>query len=110
MARHVVASEVKRDSLGMVGRVLRMAAVSRAGRIEHTEAARAAVISARRLQLLSLSPSKGGSVFVCEGLRQHTCRAKRKFDSLTGSGEAERPFGSSRGLTMVTMAVEPSIL
>ena len=110
VVRNVVASEVKRDSLGMVGRVLRMEAVSRASRTKHTEVARAAVIRARRLQCLALSPSKGGSGFASEGLRQHMSRAKRKFASLTGSGEAERPLGSSRGLTMVTMAVEPSIL
>ena len=106
----MVASEVKRDSLCMVGRVVRMIATSRASRTEHTEVARAAVISARRLQLPALPLSKGGSAFVSEGLRQHMSRAKRKFASLTGSGEVERPFGFSRGLTMVAMAVELSIL
>ncbi len=105
-----VAVEGRRGSLGMVGRVLRRAAVSRASRTEHTEVARAAVISARRLQFLALAPIKEGSAFVSEGLRQNTCRAKRKFDSLTGSGETERPFVASRGLTMVTMANEPSSL
>jgi hypothetical protein len=64
VVRNVVASEVKRDSLRMVGRVVRTAATSRASRIEHTEVARAAVISARRLQLLALPLSKGGSEFV----------------------------------------------
>ena len=104
MARNVVISEGKRDYLGRAGRVLRRAAISRANRIEHTEAARAAVISARRL--LSVE----GSGFVCEGLRQHNFRAKRKFALLTGPGQAVRPLGASRGLTMVAMAFEPGIL
>jgi hypothetical protein len=110
VGKNVAATEAKRDSLCIVGRVVRMAAISRASRVEHTEVARAAVTSARRLQLLAVPLSKGGSEFVSEGLRQHMCRAKRKFASLSGAGEVERPLVFSRGLTMVATATKPSIL
>jgi hypothetical protein len=111
VARNVVTSEGKRDYLGRAERVLRRAAISRANRIEHTEAARAAVISARRLLPGGLLSSKEGSGFLCEGLRQHHFRAKRKFALLSGSWEVgRRTLGDSRGLKMVARALEPGIL
>ena len=111
MARNVVISEGKRDYLGRAERVLRRAAISRANRIEHTEAARAAVTSARRLLPGGLLSSKEGSGFLCEGLQQHHFRAKRKFALLSGSWEVgRRTLGDSRDLKMVARALEPGIL